>query len=53
MLKSVTKNHEFSPTEIDSETETDMPPQEELEGEVKLGSNERKIRVIDRFGLIL
>jgi len=24
MLKSVTKDHEFSPTEIDSETETDI-----------------------------
>jgi hypothetical protein len=30
MLKSVSKDHEYSPTEIDSETEADMPEPDEL-----------------------
>lgn len=51
MLKSVNKNTEFSPTELDSETETDMAAFDQ-EALANL-SSQRTIRVIDRFGLIL
>jgi len=50
MLKTVTKNHEYSPTEIDSETEVDVQPGEQIDFQ---GDRQRKIRVVDRFGLIL
>ena len=51
MLKTVTKAHEYSPTEIDSETEADIQMTEEIK---ELGGDmQRKIRVVDRFGLIL
>jgi len=50
MLKTVSKNHEYSPTEIDSETEVDVQPSEEFDFQ---GDRQRKIRVVDRFGLIL
>ena len=32
-LKTVTKNHEYSPTEIDSETEADVQQSEEVEAQ--------------------
>lgn len=48
MLKTVNKNHEFSPTEIDSETETDMGPEN-----FEFFDQERRVRVIDRFGIIM
>lgn len=51
MLKSVNKNTEFSPTELDSETETDMSALDQ-EALANL-SPQRTIRVLDRFGLIL
>lgn len=48
MLKTVTKDNEFSPTEIDSETETDIGDQD-----YEFINTERRIRVVDRFGIIL
>lgn len=51
MLKTVTKAHEYSPTEIDSETEADLEQVDEQVGQS--GDRLRKIRVVDRFGLIL
>ena len=47
MLKSVNKSNEFSPTEIDSETEV------EVSEEILRNSGLRTIRVVDRFGIIL
>lgn len=48
MLKTVTKDNEFSPTEIDSETEVDMSADE-----LQIINTGRRIRVVDRFGIIL
>lgn len=48
MLKTVTKDNEYSPTEIDSETEVDMGSEE-----FQFLNSERRIRVVDRFGIIL
>ena len=48
MLKTVTKDNEFSPTEIDSETETDIGDQD-----FEFINTDRRIRVVDRFGIIL
>ena len=51
-LKSVNKDNYYSPTEVDSETETDMSS---YEGEAlrDLQNIERRIRVIDRFAMII
>jgi len=48
MLKTVTKDNNFSPTEIDSETEVDMSVDE-----LQIMNTSRRIRVVDRFGIIL
>ena len=51
-LKSVSKDNYFSPTEVDSETETDFSS---YEGESlkEISSIERRVRVIDRFAIIM
>jgi len=51
-LKSVSKDNYFSPTEVDSETETDLSS---YEGESlkEISSIERRVRVIDRFAIIM
>lgn len=49
MLKSINKNHELSPTEIDSTTQTETSDLEHQNSEKPTKS----IKVIDRFALIL
>lgn len=51
-LKSATKEGYYSPTEVESETEMSAMDLTDTERD-QLMSEQRKIRVIDRFGMIL
>lgn len=51
-LKSVNKDNYFSPTEIDSETESDFSGSEG-DSLSEVFDQQRRIRVIDRFAIII
>jgi hypothetical protein len=53
-LKSIHKSCEISPTEIDSESELSQAEIDGIkDGSLVLSGQTRKIKVVDRFGMIL